>query len=97
MITMPCLFVLLALATPRVVIILLYLFSNWFHGVFPSAFWPVLGFIFLPTSTLWFSAVHNWWGGHWGVIQIIGMIIALFIDTSSSAAGRRSRRSREES
>lgn len=93
---MPCLFALLALATPRLVMILLYLLSDWFDGVFNSALWPILGFIFLPTSTLWFSAVHNWWNGDWGVLQIIGMIIALSIDTSTSAASKRSRRDRDD-
>jgi len=93
---MPCLFALLALATPRLVIILLYLLTDWFQGVFGSALWPILGFIFLPTSMLWFSAVHNWWDGHWGLLQIIGMIIALSIDTSSSAASNRTRKRRDE-
>lgn len=93
---MPCLLALLALITPRLVIILLYLFTHWFKGVFNSALWPILGFIFLPASTLWFSAVHNWWGGQWGLLQIIGMVIALSIDTSGPAASKRSRKRRDD-
>ena len=33
---MPCLFTLLALTTPRLVVILLWLFTGWFHGIFLS-------------------------------------------------------------
>ena len=65
---MPCLFALFALLTPRIVIVLLWFFSSWFHGMFPSILWPVLGFIFLPTTLLWYVAVHHWFGGHWTLI-----------------------------
>ena len=87
---MPCLGVLFALLTPRVLIILLWLLTSWFKGIFDTALWPVLGFIFLPTTLLWYTAVHNWWGGHWGALQVVGLVIALIIDISP-ASGRRRR------
>ncbi|HUP88057.1 MAG TPA: hypothetical protein VM100_01780 [Longimicrobiales bacterium] len=92
---MPCFGVLIALFTPRFLIIMLWLFSSWFKGVFGSAIWPVLGFLFLPTTLLWYTAVQNWWGGHWGALQVIGVIIALLIDMSP-ASGRRRRRHQVE-
>lgn len=88
---MPCLFVVLALFIPRVVIVLLWLLSSWFHGLFSIALWPVLGFIFLPTTLLWYSAVQHWYGGHWTLVPVIGIVVALAIDLSP-ASGRRSRR-----
>lgn len=88
---MPCLLVLCALCIPRVVIVLLWLFSNWFNGVFSIALWPVLGFLFLPTTLLWYSAVYHWYHGQWSAIPIIGLVIALLIDLSP-ASGRRGRR-----
>jgi hypothetical protein len=88
---MPCLFVALALMLPRLLIIGLWLLSDWFNGVFDTALWPVLGFFFLPTTTLWFSAVHHWFGGEWSLWPIVGMVIALMIDTSQSQARRRRR------
>ena len=91
---MPCLAVLFALFTPRFLMILLWLFTGWFKGIFNTALWPVLGFFFLPTTTLWYTAVHNWWGGHWGALQIVGLIVALIIDTSPASARRRRRRDR---
>lgn len=91
---MPCLGVLIALFTPRFLIILLWLFTGWFKGIFNTALWPVLGFIFLPTTLLWYTAVQNWWGGQWHALQIIGLIIALLIDTGSSGGGARRFRKR---
>lgn len=85
---MPCLIALLALAVPRGVIIALWLLSDWFTGVFETMLWPVLGFLFLPTTLLWYSAVQNWYGGEWGLWQIVGVVVALMIDTSPGSAKR---------
>lgn len=84
---MPCLFAIFALLTPRIVVVLLWLFSGWFVGIFSSAIWPVLGFLFLPTTLLWYTAVVHWFGGEWTLWPIIGMVIALLIDVSP-ASGR---------
>jgi hypothetical protein len=85
---MPCLFAVLALAVPRVVILLLWFLTSWFQGIFATILWPVLGFIFLPTTLLWYTAVQHWFGGHWGLWPVIGIVIALMIDISP-ARGRR--------
>lgn len=85
---MPCLFALATLIAPRLVILLLWLLTNWFDGLFDTALWPVLGFVFLPTSFLWFTAVQHWYGGEWGLLQIVLLVIALSIDVSP-AGGRR--------
>jgi hypothetical protein len=45
---MPCLALLIALMAPRFLIVLLWLFTSWFKGIFDTALWPVLGFIFYP-------------------------------------------------
>jgi hypothetical protein len=77
------------LAAPRFVIVLLWVFTDWFHGLFDMALWPVLGFIFLPTTLLWYTAVQHWYGGQWTVVPIIGLIIALMIDVSPASSRRR--------
>ncbi len=87
---MPCLLALIALVTPRLVIILLWLFTNWFRGLFATALWPLIGFIFLPTTLLWYTAVQHWFGGQWTLVPVIGLVIALVIDVSP-ARGRRRR------
>ncbi|MEO6066706.1 MAG: hypothetical protein ABIQ41_01850 [Gemmatimonadales bacterium] len=88
---MPCLFVLAALITPRAAIAVLWFFTNWFHGLFPSRLWPLLGFIFLPTTLLWYSAVLVWFGGQWTLWPVVGIVVALLIDLSPASA-RRDRR-----
>lgn len=88
---MPCLFAVLALMTPRVVIVLLWLFTFWFRGVFATPLWPILGFIFLPTTLLWFTAVQHWFGGVWTLWPIVGLVIALIIDVSPATGRRRAR------
>lgn len=91
---MPCLLVLIALFMPRLVIALLWFFTFWFRGLFTTALWPILGFIFLPTTFLWYTAVMHWWHGVWSApIPIIGIVIALMIDLSpASHRGFRRRR-----
>jgi len=90
---MPCLLLFLARAAPRVVMVCLWLFSTWFNGIFTTPLWPLLGFVFLPTTTLWYTAVHHWWGGVWSLWPVVGLVIALMIDISP-AGGRRRRRRR---
>lgn len=92
---MPCLLALLALAAPRLVAFLLYFFTNWFRGVFDSMLWPVLGFVFLPTTLLWYTAVQHWFGGQWSFWPIVGLVVALAIDVSP-AKGKRRRHRRDE-
>ena len=87
---MPCLFLLFALIAPRLVIVLLWFFTNWFKGLFNTVLWPILGFIFLPTTFLWYTAVQHWWNGAWSLWPIVGIVIALMIDLSP-ARGRRRR------
>jgi hypothetical protein len=87
---MPCLISLVALFVPRVVIVLLWLFTSWFGGIFAIALWPLLGFIFLPTTLLWYTAVQHWFGGQWTLWPVVGIVIALLIDLSP-ASGRRRR------
>jgi hypothetical protein len=88
---MPCLLALIALAAPRIVILLLWFFSTWFTGLFTTLLWPVLGFIFLPTTLLWYTVVLHWFGGQWTLWPIVGIVIALLIDLSPTT-GRRRRR-----
>lgn len=88
---MPCLLVVLALLTPRLVILALWFFTTWFRGMFDSLLWPVLGFVFLPTTLLWYSAVQHWFGGQWTLWPIIGLVAALLIDFSPAGGRRRAR------
>lgn len=82
---MPCLLVVLALSVPRLVVALLYVFTEWFRGMLPEPapgmpIFGILGFLFLPTTLLWYTAVQHWWHGVWGPWQIGGVILAVVLD-----------------
>ena len=85
---MPFLIILLALFTPRLVVALLFFFSSWFSGIFDSLLWLILGFIFLPTTLLWFTAVQHWFGGQWTLWPMLGIVVALLIDVSPAGSRR---------
>lgn len=86
---MPCLLLLLALLTPRLLIVVIWLMSDWFSGVFASILWPLLGFVFLPTTLLWYTAVVHWYGGVWESWRIVVLILAVVIDVSPAGARQR--------
>jgi hypothetical protein len=88
---MPCFVVLIALLFPRLLIAVLWFFTNWFSGVFSSVLWLVLGFFFLPFTTLWYSVVINQFGGQWSTTNILLMVLAIAIDMGSWGGGYKSR------
>lgn len=88
---MPLLLVLFALFVPRVVAVLLWLFTDWFASAFDEWLIPLLGFLFFPYTLLWYSVVLNWYGGTWGPWQILFGICALAFDLSSYSGARRHR------
>lgn len=91
---MPCLFVVLALMVPRVAMVLIFLLTQWFEAVFANWLWPVLGFVFLPYTTLaYMAAVLNSSGpitSGWLVV----IIIAVIADIAHWGGGYRTRRRR---
>ena len=76
-----------ALFLPRLVSIYLYLATSWFNGVFETQLWPILGFILMPYTMLWYSAVINWYGGEWDILQIVILVAAILFDVSSDKGG----------
>ena len=83
-----------ALLVPRITIVLLWLLSSWFAGVFNSVIIPLLGFIFLPYTLLWYSAVVRLFNGTWGFWQLVILGVAILLDVVPIASGERSRRRR---
>lgn len=73
-----CLLTLLGMITPRVVIIVLWLFTDWLGRAYETTLWPVLGFLFMPYTTLAYAAamVYNQGlSGPWMALFIIGIIV----------------------
>lgn len=84
---MPCLLGVLALFVPRLVVVLLFFFASWFFAGI-NLLWIILGFIFAPTTLLWVGVVLNYLGGTWGLVAVVGLVIALLIDFSPAASRR---------
>jgi hypothetical protein len=77
---MPLVAAIVGLLFPRLTLVILYFLTDWFRGVFDALFWPIIGFILMPVTLLWYLAVHNYFGGAWDTIPVIGMIVAVVID-----------------
>jgi uncharacterized oligopeptide transporter (OPT) family protein len=88
---MPCLLLLLTLAFPRVVIVLLYLFSNFLERAYHSLLIIILGFLFLPVTTIVYAWVVN---SHHPVegLYLVAVIVSVLIDLGLLGHGARSRR-----
>ncbi|MEK7641792.1 MAG: hypothetical protein AAB365_02245 [Patescibacteria group bacterium] len=80
---------LIGIFLPRLVSALLYFFTGWFSGVFNTWYWPVLGFIFMPYTMLWYSVIQNWYAGSWDLWHIVVLVIAVVADLSSGAKSSR--------
>jgi len=77
---MPCLLALLAVAFPRVAIVLLWLFSNFFSGVYHGIIIPVIGFLFLPLTLIVYTYLAKTSGGHLTTTQFVFIFIAVVVD-----------------
>jgi hypothetical protein len=72
---MGCLFVLLALLTPRFVMLLMWLFSDYLNRAFSSGWWGILGFFFLPTTSIAYAIAKNEFTAPGGRIEAAGIIV----------------------
>ena len=76
---MPCLLVLLTLAFPRVVLIVLFVFTNYLQRAYATLLWPLLGFVFLPVTTIAYAWVVNSHAPVQGVYLVV-IIVSVLID-----------------
>jgi hypothetical protein len=88
---MPCIFLIFLLFFPRVALLLMWFFSTYlqraFHG---GLLFPILGFIFLPITTIVYAwEVNN--GMPMAGINLVWLLIAVIIDLGGMGGGARSR------
>ena len=87
---MGCLFALIAVLSPRIALVLLWLFTNYVDRAFSGFFLPLLGLIFLPWTTLLYVLIDI----APGPIHVAGWIvigIGVIIDLNSLAQAKRRR------
>ena len=88
---MPCLLGLLALLTPRLVIILIVIFSDYIGNAYQTTIWPLLGFFFMPLTTLAYAFAKNSNGSVAGLYLAL-VVVAVLIDLGMIGGGAGGRR-----
>lgn len=83
---MPLLLGCLALMFPRLVIILMVIFSDYIGHAYQTVLWPLLGFFFAPLTTLFYAFAINHHGSVDG-IYVVGMVLAVLIDLGMLGGG----------
>jgi hypothetical protein len=89
----PCLLLIIFLAFPRIALVLLYLTSNYLQRAYHGLLIPLIGFIFLPLTTLAYAWMMNTAQPIAGINLVI-LIIAVVIDLGGLSGGEYHRRSR---
>jgi hypothetical protein len=89
---MPCLVVLLALISPRLALVAIWLFSSILDRAYDSWIVPLIGFFVLPWTTLayagmWSAGTNEVQGFEWFIV-----VLAFVVDVGSYAGGGRYRR-----
>jgi len=90
---MGCLFLLLGLLSSRFALVCLWLFTDRLSQAFASTLGPLLGFFFLPWTTLMYALL---WGSHHSVTGFEWFLVAFgfLADMASWAGGARRGRDR---
>jgi hypothetical protein len=86
-----CLLALVGAVAPRLALILMWLFTDMLGRAFDSWVLPLLGFLFLPLTTVIYVFVSP---GGLGTFDWILLVVGVLIDLGSHGGGAYSRRER---
>ncbi|HZM00413.1 MAG TPA: hypothetical protein VFD43_09195 [Planctomycetota bacterium] len=89
---MPCIVILLLLGLPRLALFVTFLFSDYLGRAYATNFWPLVGFLFMPLTTLAYAFSVNTWGEVRG-LGTVAVVLAVLIDVGMLGASRRRRAS----
>jgi hypothetical protein len=89
----PCLLLIVFLAFPRIALAVLFLFTDYLQRAYHGLLLPVLGFIFVPLTTLAYAWMVNTRQPIAGINLVI-LIIAVVIDLGGLSGGEYHRRTR---
>ena len=90
---MPCLLLIIFLAFPRIALVLVFLTSNYLQRAYHGLLLPLLGFVFLPLTTLAYAWMTNTRQPIAG-LNLLLLIVAVVIDLGGLSGGEYHRRSR---
>jgi len=85
----------LALSAPRFAIILVVIFSNFIGRAYHTVLWPLLGFLFMPLTTLAYALAINSRGSVTGfhmVVVVLAVLLDLGLVGGSASRRRRSKK-----
>ena len=86
---MGCFFVLIALLSPRLAVVLMWIFTPWVDRAFGPVIWPILGVVFLPLTTLLYVILWNTGGRGVTGWEWLLVVLAVFGDLASYGRSRR--------
>ncbi len=90
---MPCLIVLILLAFPRLVLAIMFFTSTYLQRAYQDMLIPLLGFFFLPLTTIVYAWLMN---SHMPVegMNLIYLLLAVILDLGGLGGGESHRRNR---
>lgn len=77
---------------PRLALALVFIFSNYLGHAYDTMIWPLLGFFFMPLTTLayaWAVNTHGTVTGIYLVVVVIAVLMDLGLVGGSGASARR--------
>jgi hypothetical protein len=90
-----CLLGILGFFAPRVVIVVLVLAGDYIGRAYATTLWPLLGFLFMPLTTLAYAWARNTYGSVQGLGLVVVVLAVLFdLGFLGGAARRRKREAR---
>ena len=90
---MPCFVGCAAFLFPRVVLVLVWVFSDYLGRAYETILWPLLGFVFMPLTTLVYAWAINTHGTITG-IYLVAVVVAVLVDLGLIGGGASSRKRR---
>jgi len=91
---MPCILGCIALSFPRLVIVILAIFTTYLHDAYRGPLWPILGFIFMPFTTLAYAWAWHYGGGNIQGLGLAVIIVAALMDLGTLGGGASNKRVR---
>jgi hypothetical protein len=89
---MPVIVGCLALGMPRVMLVLVWIFSDLINTAYSSLIWPILGLFFAPLTTLAYAYAHNQSGGNVSGFWLALVVFAVLLDFGLLRSGSRKRK-----